>query len=404
MAIEALLLLSERFCWFPFNHHKGWAVLIALASVVAMLLLAFLWFVVALVFRWRFQFTIRSLLALMVAVAVSCSWLGTEMRKAKVQRTAVDALRRVGGTAQDDSYGTAPAPYWILHLLGDDFFTTVDLVDLSHTKATDSVLQSLEELPELCLLDLGGTHVTDAGLKHLRGLARLRFLKLSDTAITGTGLQYIEGLIQVECLYAERSKLTDAGLEHLAQLKKLETLDLSGTRITDAGLEHLGRLTVLVRLYLNDTRVTGSGLARLKGLPELSTVSLNNAYVTDAGLKSVKELAQCTSLCLANTKITDAGLHHFCGSNVNELNLSNTKITDAGLEPPSRIEDHIPDPYQHPRDPRGRQQGDACAGDRSCASGFWPRARLPFRALGLLPSRQRPVPRGRLRRSLARLE
>ena len=33
LAVEGLLWLSERFCWFPFNQHKGWTVLIAVASV-----------------------------------------------------------------------------------------------------------------------------------------------------------------------------------------------------------------------------------------------------------------------------------------------------------------------------------------------------------------------------------
>ena len=51
-----------------------------LASVGAALLLMFLWFLAALVFRWRFQFSILSLLVLVVVVAVPCSWLATEMK------------------------------------------------------------------------------------------------------------------------------------------------------------------------------------------------------------------------------------------------------------------------------------------------------------------------------------
>ena len=31
LALEGFLLLSEWFRWFPFNQHKGWTVLIAMA-------------------------------------------------------------------------------------------------------------------------------------------------------------------------------------------------------------------------------------------------------------------------------------------------------------------------------------------------------------------------------------
>ena len=35
LAVEGLLWLSERFQWFPLNEHKGWTVLIVVASVGA---------------------------------------------------------------------------------------------------------------------------------------------------------------------------------------------------------------------------------------------------------------------------------------------------------------------------------------------------------------------------------
>ena len=37
-----------------------------------------------LIFRWRFQFSIRSLLVLTVAVAVPCSWLAVEVKECVV--------------------------------------------------------------------------------------------------------------------------------------------------------------------------------------------------------------------------------------------------------------------------------------------------------------------------------
>ncbi len=76
LALEAFLLLSAWFRWFPFNQHKGWTVLITVAGVGAALLLMLLWFLAALLFRLRFQFSLLSLLLLAVVVAVPCSWYG----------------------------------------------------------------------------------------------------------------------------------------------------------------------------------------------------------------------------------------------------------------------------------------------------------------------------------------
>ena len=91
LAVECVLLLSERFQWFAFNEKKGWTVLIAVAVVGLFLLLMLIWFITSLIFRWRFQFSIRSLLVLTIAVAIPSSWLAVEMKWARRQREAVEA-------------------------------------------------------------------------------------------------------------------------------------------------------------------------------------------------------------------------------------------------------------------------------------------------------------------------
>ena len=67
LVVGGAAVLSERFQWPTWN--KGYAVLSAVAAVGVALVGMLLWFVVALVFRLRFQFSIRSLLILMVGVA-----------------------------------------------------------------------------------------------------------------------------------------------------------------------------------------------------------------------------------------------------------------------------------------------------------------------------------------------
>ena len=53
LVVEGLLFLSERFQWPAW--HKGYAVLIAVASVAVVFVVMLLWFIVALIFRVPFS-------------------------------------------------------------------------------------------------------------------------------------------------------------------------------------------------------------------------------------------------------------------------------------------------------------------------------------------------------------
>ncbi len=203
LAVEGLLWLSERFQWFGFNHHKGWTVLIAVASVAVAMLLMLLWFVVALVFRLRFQFSIRSLLVLVVAVALPFSWLAVEMKKAREQEEAV-AIGKLDGFvgyawAYDNhtpdgkwlSSAQPPEPAWLRNSLGDAFFSDVVFLCILH--ATDSDLAQLKRLKYLQGLALDHTQITDVGLAHIAELAQLRQVSLLNcTKITDKGVKQLE--------------------------------------------------------------------------------------------------------------------------------------------------------------------------------------------------------------------
>ncbi len=102
LVVEGLLWLSERYRWFAFNSHKGWTVLICVAVVGGAMLLMLLWFIVALVCRWRFQLSIRSLLMLTAAVAVPCSWLAVEMKAATNHAQAVEKVYELHGSVEHD--------------------------------------------------------------------------------------------------------------------------------------------------------------------------------------------------------------------------------------------------------------------------------------------------------------
>ena len=66
-----------------------------------------LWFLAALLFRLRFQFSILALLVLMLAVAIPLSWLAVEREQAREQRAAADWI----GKAADGFFMiTSPFP------------------------------------------------------------------------------------------------------------------------------------------------------------------------------------------------------------------------------------------------------------------------------------------------------
>ena len=196
LAVEALLWLSDRFQW-P-TWHKGYAVLIAVASVAVVFVVMLLWFVVALVCRGRFQFSIRSLLVLTVAVAIPFSWLAVEMNAAREQKEAVKAIKKDAWVPYEYQLGALlpnpqpPEPLWLRSLLGDDFFESVAFVHFfSQTLVTDAVMVQLKGLAQVNL-DLQRTEITDAGLEHLNGLKQLRFLNLTDTHVTDAGVAKLQ--------------------------------------------------------------------------------------------------------------------------------------------------------------------------------------------------------------------
>src|SRR6516225_5453283 len=70
-----VLFACERGRWFPVHYQKGWPVLIAVAVVAAVLILILAWMLVALLFRRRAQFDLRTLLVFVALCAAVCSWL-----------------------------------------------------------------------------------------------------------------------------------------------------------------------------------------------------------------------------------------------------------------------------------------------------------------------------------------
>jgi len=281
LAVEGLLLLSEWSQWFAFNEKKGYTVLIAVAAVCFVIVVMLLWLATSLLFRWRFQFSLRSLVVLVVAVAVPCCWLATIIQEAEEQKRAVEAIERAGGRiffdnqVRDDmgrlkGEKEPPAPLWFRKLVGDDFYRDAVAVDLLCSAVDDErSVEHLKSLTKLEALTLAGTKSSDTALEHITGLRNLKYLVLRNTQVTDNGLKHLKGLADLGSLELYRPQVTDDGLAHLKGHVRLWLLVLNCPQVTDDGVVHLKGLSNLKALSVSDTQVTSEGIKELEeALPE----------------------------------------------------------------------------------------------------------------------------------------
>jgi len=315
LVIESVLWLSDRLQWFAFNRHKGFTLLIAVASVGLAMLVMFLWFLGTLLTRRRLKCSIRCLLLVALVVAIPATWWAMAREASMGQREAVEQIHQAGGLVVGYDFNhpfgfviAPPAgPRWLRRMLGDDLFANVTRVDLSRSEISDAGLEALKGLPHLWDLVLHDTAVTDAGLEHLKGLTHLSSLILDGTKVSDVGLRHLQGLTDLKCLSLDRTRVTDAGLEDLKGLAHLLALHLDETKVTDTGLQHLQGLTDLEILSLRVTTVGDAGLEHLKGMRRLRKLLLAGTNVSDVGLEHLKGLTELRLLYLGGTNVTQAG-------------------------------------------------------------------------------------------------
>ena len=325
--------------------------------------------------RWRPRLSVRGL---MLAVLIIGTLLGWNLQRARVQREAVSAIRKAGGTVRyrwqsEPGHGvtrSSARTWWesLMNRLGPDYFASVvwvgfyggqdgepddgvmahiakldglEVLDFcpldfgrpgipSHRSVTDAGLGHLRKLPQLQHLNLNRTGVRGPGLAQLRGTRRLRWLELRELPIRDDDLVHLQSLPSLEIVKLSSNRITDEGLAHLSNLTTLKQLHLESRSVTSAGLRHLSRRTELGLLYLNSPRI--DSLLPLERLTRLIVVTLKGTAIGDADLAIIARSKDLLILDVSDTQIGDVGLSHLAGlSNLHNLDLSNTRITDAGL-------------------------------------------------------------------------
>lgn len=104
----------------------------------------------------------------------------------------------------------------------------------------DFNLSNLAVLTTLESLDLSDSKVTDSGLEKLAPLTGLKELNLNGTAITAAGLSSLKALPELRTLRLWRcDKIDEQVLAALTELKQLELVDLAETAISEAAVVKL---------------------------------------------------------------------------------------------------------------------------------------------------------------------
>jgi hypothetical protein len=350
LAFEAYLLLSQWQCCYPFRGSRGWGSLASVAAVALTLLLLSAWFFTSLIFRWRFQYSLRSLLLLFVVVAIAFSWLATELQRAGRQRDAVGEAVAMGARVEYElspvfltqrvpfdfstmpfaDFSNAPSyPGWLRTLFGDDFFGKAVGISVD----SDAQLKSLRASDGLTAISLWGGSVTDAAIANLERFPQLQTLGICYAKVTDKGLHGLRALSQLRRLQLRETRVTAAGLKHVGHLHQLVWLDLCDIRNVESGLIHLRELRRLEGLLLSDADITDSELALLKHWPQLECLCLDGTKITDRGVEHVGHLSHLVYLGLTHTKITDAGLVYLEPlTKLRRLQLDGTAVTEDGMK------------------------------------------------------------------------
>src|SRR4051794_307103 len=176
--------------------------------------------------RERLRFSLRSLLLLVLLIAL---WLGWQVHRARRQREAVAIIKAFGGHVYYDweSRGPEwapkgrrpPGPAWLRRAIGDEYFQEVEII--TFTRAAPGairVVPTLRAFPSLKVLDLHESQATDASLAVVGDLASLETLDLYEANVTDAGIARLKGLKNLKRLGMSDANLGDESLTYLKNL------------------------------------------------------------------------------------------------------------------------------------------------------------------------------------------
>lgn len=228
----------------------------------------------------------HSLLARLVAftlitVAVFILALGHVVRKAAEERTAAEAVLKLGGSVLDDNDNSIVKDNPPLVRNQQSAFRTA-IANVQSKGSAKSVTFPI------------GTH--DDKIKLILSFSSLHHLNLEQAAVTDSVIATITNANGLVSLKLRSTLISDEGVKHLPALRQLQFLDLSHTKITDKSAIELAKCSQLRHLYLEDTFVSLQCVSRLKNALPQANISWFPA-TSEVELDTIAECERAGARC-----------------------------------------------------------------------------------------------------------
>jgi hypothetical protein len=249
----------------------------------------------------------------MILVLIVGGVMGWKARRVSLQKRAIAALERLGGSViydwdyDDNDFvrkpGASPAgPIWLRKFLGDEYFQEVILVRLPGESIP----------PRQPYVDLD--------------VYRAKY----ERPYLDDQLACLDGLDQLEHLYLQFGRLKPEGWERLGRQGRLKSLTIIGNPIDADGQVQMGRLTELESLSVEAKSGDADDLAFLDRLPKLRSLNIMSVPVTDAGLARIGRRTQLEGLSIDGSKLIGLEpllkLHKLKGLTIRKCQISDMVI------------------------------------------------------------------------------
>ncbi len=249
--------------------------------------------------RW-FQFSLRTLVVVMLLVSLVLGYWGYARRRAQRQWEAVRTIREAGGDVNvNNEYIEDPSSdkslmselrHWRKRLEIECPAVTAIKVSLFNQSGKD-IMPYLRDLPQLKEITLHGDWLDDEGMKGLSGCTNLIHLDIESDQITDVGVLGIAGNKNLQKLRVSSEQLTDRGMAVVAQLPKLESLVWPSANTTGNGLVHLRSHPQLTHLGICVTVDSDIGFEHLSTCTKLKTLVVHGPNtLTSRGISALSRL------------------------------------------------------------------------------------------------------------------
>ena len=214
--------------------------------------------------RRRFRFSLRTLLVLVVILAIPLGWIAKERRQSQREQEIAEQLRNQGNHSvvlggPYDKLHLADTQGWWRNLARTVLGARIEVIGAHGPGLQD--LSPLAGLTNLECLEIPFTQVSD--LKPIAGLTTLQNVSLSNTHVSD--LTPLVGLKHLQILRIDRTRVSD--LTPLASIITLRYVSIDGTQVSD--FRPLASLKYLQRLDLMNMEVSGKQIAALQqALPD----------------------------------------------------------------------------------------------------------------------------------------